>query len=231
MRQLHISLLVGALALLVVAPAGAQGSGDSSFRFRIGLYEPDAESEYWQDKLDVWTGNASDFEDTALGVDYVMGIGSRTSAVFSVDAWEGEATQAYRDYVDDQGNDIRHVTSLEATSLSLGLRLDLIRKRGPVVPYVGVGGGFYWWELTEAGDFIDFGVEPAEIFSTVYASDGAAFGYYWNAGVELYLSPDWAVVLEGRWHDVDDDLSDDLDDLGTLDLSGQQITAGLSFRF
>ena len=231
MRKTLTLVLVGVAALAMTVPAHAQSFGDNSFRFRIGLYEPDAESEYWQDKFDIWTGSGSDFEDTALGVDYVMGISNRTSAVFSVDAWEGDTVQAYRDYVDGNGNDIRHRTTLEATSLSLGLRFDLIRQRGPIIPYVGVGGGFYWWELTEAGDFIDFGVEPSEIFSTVYTSDGAAFGYYWAAGVDVYLSPDWAVVIEGRWHDVDDDLSDDLDGLGDIDLSGQQITAGLSFRF
>jgi hypothetical protein len=45
------------------------------------------------------------------------------------------------------------------------------------------------------------------------------------------LTQNLALFAEGRWHRVEDELSDDFDGLGDIDLGGREISAGLAFTF
>ena len=44
-----------------------------------------------------------------------------------------------------------------------------------VSPYIGAGGGSYFWSLEEEGDFI---ASNDDIFFATFKDDGVAFGYY-----------------------------------------------------
>ena len=100
-----------------------------------------------------------------------------------------------------------------------------------VSPYLGVGGGFLWYELSEAGDFIDFGSESLPIVNTVYFAEGATYELLGLAGVDVQLSPFWSFLVEGRWREADDDVGDDYAGYGALDLSGWELSAGFAFNF
>jgi hypothetical protein len=45
------------------------------------------------------------------------------------------------------------------------------------------------------------------------------------------VGPSFAVFAEGRWHNAEDELSDDFEDFGDLDLSGRELTGGISWTF
>jgi hypothetical protein len=45
------------------------------------------------------------------------------------------------------------------------------------------------------------------------------------------LGDTFAFFAEGRWDSAEDELTDDFEGLGDIDLAGQQISAGVSWRF
>jgi len=233
--KIHALRCLVALAILAVAlPAAAQSYGprtDNALRFRVGVFTPDAESAYWNDSFDVFTGNKDDFEDTAVGIDFRYGLTARSGLLFSADAYEGQQDQVYRDFVDEAGFDILHTTTLNVASVTAAYTLDFAGSRSAVVPYAGIGGGVYLWELEETGDFIDFAPLDPVIFATTFKDDGETWGWFWLAGVKFNVSPRWDLFVEGRWTHADDELSGDFEGLGNLDLSGRSITGGVSWKF
>jgi len=227
-----------ALALVVsAAPVAAQGGsyrqagGDNQLRFRVGNFEPDAGSTYWDDTFFDFTGSPSSFEDTVGGIDFIRWLGPRLGVILSGNGYETETVQAYRDFEDEAGFDIRHSTKFEVASATVGLIYRFGGRDAVLRPYIGAGGGFYDWTLEESGDFIDFGGADAIIFSDSFFTDGTAFGTYFLAGLDIPLGDTWSVFAEGRWDSAEDDLAGDFEGLGQIDLAGKQIAAGFAWRF
>jgi hypothetical protein len=215
------------------AAAEAQGNwrpGDfGSLRFRFGLFEPKADSEYWDDKFRDFTGSASSFEDFIWGVDYLWRTSKSSGLLFGTSFYRGRTTQAYRDWVDEFGADIRHTTDLELWDITAAFELRL--GRGDVAPYVGIGGGFLYWRLEESGDFIDFGSDDLPIIFASYRASGWTYEGFGFVGLDIALGYRWSFFVEGRYRVADDELADDFSGFGTIDLSGTEITAGFSWNF
>lgn len=234
--QLRIlrSLVATAALLALAAPASAQFyDRDNTLRFRGGLFEPEGDSEYWDDSAALFTSDAAELEDLILGFDYQRSLAGngRLSLLLSASAFEGEEDREDRFFVEEPGGfPIEHRATLTVASFTAGLNLNFA-PNAPVQPYVGVGGGFYVWELEESGDFVLEGPQFDEIFRERFVDDGAAIGYYWLAGVAVPLGPGWGVFAEGRWHRAEDELGGDFEGFGDLDLSGREISAGFSWTF
>ncbi len=236
MSKRHLFAIAVLSFLLAAGPALAQAnyrraSNDNEVRFRVGQFEPDGNSAYWDDTFFDFTGSTTSFEDAIAGFDFIHRVGPRWGIQFSGSGYEADAVQAYRDFEDAAGFDIRHTTTLEISSGSVGLILLLTANSSPIQPYVGFGGGFYDWTLVESGDFIDFGSADLFIFSDTFAADGTAFGTYFQAGLNIPLGDTFSFFAEGRWDSVEDELSSDFEGLGDIDLGGRQISAGLGWRF
>jgi len=232
MRRIpYIFALAAALLLATAAQAqsGYGRSSDNSLRFRLGLFTPDGESSYWDDNFDVFTGEPEDLQGAVLGIDFLYGLGPG-GILLSGDFYEGEDDLAYLDFVDGSGFDILHTNRLSINSLTAGYMLRFA-PGARISPYVGAGGGVYFWELEEEGDFIDFFVAPPELFNARFSDDGEAFGWYWLAGLELDFGPQWAAFVEARGTDADDELSGDFEDFGEIDLSGLNVSGGVSYSF
>jgi len=233
--------VVRVLALAIVAasllsfPAEAQGNwrrGDNgSARLRVGLFEPDGDSEYWDDSFSVFTGRPADFEDYVMAFDYLWRIGPSTGIMFTVGYYEGDTTQAYRDWVDADGYDIPHRTSLEIADLNAAWVFQLNRPGASFQPYLGVGGGFVQWGLEESGYFIDFSDDAQPVVFAHYKADGSTLQWFVMLGAEVPLGTRWSFVIDGRWRNADDELGDDFAGFGTLDLSGNEYSAGFATRF
>lgn len=226
-----------AAALLALAAPAAEAQrpyrsvADNEFRLRLGQFEPEADSFYWDENFAVFTGDAGEFEDLSFGGDFVLSLGRRSNLMFSGDVYEGEDDQAYLDFVDEFGSPIVHTTRLRIASATVAYVLDLTGPDAPVVPYLGAGGGIYDWELEESGDFIDFGVAPPEIISAEFVDGNTTLGWFWLVGLEVPIGPRWSVFAEGRWQRLDEELDDDFEGSGDLDLSGRHIYGGFAWRF
>ncbi|HEX6199510.1 MAG TPA: hypothetical protein VF150_04535 [Thermoanaerobaculia bacterium] len=226
--------LAAAALLALAAPASAQYyGGDNTLRFRGGLFEPEGDSEYWDDAAALFTSDAQELEDVVLGFDYQRGLAGdgRLSLLLSASAFEGEEEREDRFFVEEPGGfPIEHTATLTVASFTAGLNLNFA-PRAPVQPYVGVGGGYYVWELEEHGDFVFEGPQFDEVFRERFVDDGATLGYYWLAGLAVPIGRDFAVFAEGRWHRAEDELGGDFDGFGDLDLSGREISGGFSWTF
>lgn len=224
------SVLVVA-ALAAAAPASAAIGPEHSLRLRGGVFTPDGDSQYFTEAEQDFTGKVSDLEDFVGGIDYRYDFGGHVGLMVSGDVYEGTWNHAYRDFEDNFGNEIQHRASLEIDSLTAGVVIDIAPERSPVVPYVGAGGGLYSYRLEESGEFIDFTTPDFEIFDAELVAEGDTFGYYFLVGLEVPLTPYFSIFGEGRWDNAEDELSEDFDGFGDLDLSGRRVMGGISWRF
>jgi opacity protein-like surface antigen len=224
--------LIAALPALAAAGTDRGHWGETqAMRFHLGEFTPRGSSAYWDDKQLEFSGDADDFAGGIVRLEYLRYLGERLGLLASGSFWEGSSRQYYLDFVDERGNDIFHRTALDVGSLTVGLLAHPLGRDKVVSPYIGAGAGFYGWRLRESGDFIDFGVVPAEIFTGSFEDDGTAFGWYYHVGLEVPVARNFAVEAEARWDRVDDELSGDFQGFGNLDLSGRALTLGVSWSF
>ncbi|HET9229092.1 MAG TPA: outer membrane beta-barrel protein [Thermoanaerobaculia bacterium] len=215
--------------LVASAPAWAQRGPyerDGAFRLHIGTFQPEGDSEYWDDVFDEFTGDIDEMENLSIGGDYLFSLNRNFGLLFSGSYYEGDQTQNYIDFVDNFGDEIRHDTTLQIASFTAGVQFSFLGPDAPIIPYVGAGGGLYLWNLEEAGDFID---RNDDIFNATLESEGEAFGYYWQVGLEAPITHRMSVFGEARWTQVEDELDGDFEGFGDIDLSGREFLAGISW--
>ncbi|RLE23241.1 MAG: hypothetical protein DRJ65_12250 [Acidobacteria bacterium] len=232
-KRIYNLLIIG--SLLVFAPvAEAQSSwspGDTgSMRFRLGLFEPNADSSYWDEKFDVWTGSGEDFQDLVWAVDGLWMFGPTVGFQVGSSWYGGATTQSYRDWVDDAGRNISHRTELTTWDLTVAAIFKPFRG-STVRPYIGIGGGLLSWRLLEYGDFIDFGGDGSVVYGS-YRDDGTTFLAFGMAGVEFFSRSGWSFFVEGRWKEAETSLGGGFGGLNQrLDLSGPELSAGIARNF
>lgn len=228
---LVLILAAAAVASDVQAQVRWRGGDVGSMRFRIGAFQPRADSSYWNEKFDTWTGRAKDFEDTTWAIDGRWMFTPTTGVQIGSSWYQGDAYQVYRDWVDNAGNDIGHRTELTTADVSAAwiyrpLTGSFVR------PYLGAGVGFIGWRLREFGDFIDFAQEGAPVVITGYEDEGTVVEAFGLAGLEFWTHSRWSVFVEGRWREAKDTLGRDFADLHQkLDLGGAELTAGFALNF
>lgn len=229
-RSRAIWILVG--LLMGTVPAWAQPSRgyyerDGAFRLHVGAFQPEGDSEYWDEKFVGFTGEIDDFENVSIGADYLWSLNRNVGLLFTGNYFSGDSTQAYRGFVDNFGDRIRHDTTLDIASFTGGFLFSPFGPDAPVIPYAGAGAGLYSWRLEEDGDFI---AANDDIFNATLESDGLAFGYFGLVGLEVPISQRVSVFAEGRWTVADDELEGDLEGFGDIDLSGREFLAGISWN-
>jgi hypothetical protein len=224
-------LLLSAGATLAEAQGNWQPGDFGSLRFRLSLFEPEGSSDYWDETFDVFTGSPADLQDLGFGIDYLWRTSSSSGLLVGTSWYGGSATQAYRDYVDSDGFDIRHRTSLDLWDVSAAFVYRFGSGSWRATPYLGVGGGFLYWDLEEVGDFIDFSSPGREIFFAGYRASGWTWEALGLAGIDIPVGYRWSFFAEGRYRAADDELGDDFAGFGTIDLSGWELSAGFSWNF
>ena len=235
-RSLHMTMIFCTLVLITAArPVQAQGNwqpGDfGSLRFRIGLFEPRADSEYWDEIFTTFTGSKGDFQDISFGIDYLWRMSMRSGLQFGASFYGGSSTQAYRDWVDADGRDIRHNTSLDTWDMTVAYTYRFGARDWKVRPYGGLGLGLLNYRLQENGSFIDFGQSSLPIVNADYRDSGWTWEGFGLAGLEIPLGFKWSFFGEGRYRWSETELGGDFSGAGTLDLSGFEFSLGFSWNF
>ena len=236
MKQTRRFLICAACVALVAAalPAVA-GPPERSFQLRLGGFFPEGDGEFWSESEDVFTLQASDFDDSIFGITYQHAFNRYFQADFNADFYDETVVSEYRDFVDGSGFPIFHDSTLRTVPVTVGVRFTpfgLARHgRSKPVLFVGAGAGVNFWRYEEFGDFIDFSDPLQPIVLGDFRESGAAFVSYAAAGFEVPLSPNFALGVETRYFHSDDKFENDFAGLGKIDMSGPTASVSANWRF
>ena len=230
------SALVACCALLALFGLPTQaGSSERSFQTRLGGFLFEGESDFWDDNASVFALEASDFDDTTLGLTYSVPFNRFFEVDLNADLFDETVVSEYRDFTDASGFAILHDSTLQMVPVTLGVRFVPFGRgkhggKRPVL-YVGAGAGVNFWRYEEFGDFIDLRDSANPILFGDFRESGEAFTTYAAAGLELPISDNFAVGVEARYFDSDDDFEGDFAGLGTLDMTGVSASITGRWRF
>jgi len=167
--------------------------GQPYFFGHLGLFEPNSD------------GDGLEGYDTGMNFD--LGVGSRVSPVFAIDATFGG-------YAAERGSD-------EATVVPLTIGVRLILPHPIIEPYVGAGFGIYFSSLKE---------EQRPNFSGI-DDDSADFGGYLSAGLDLWLSSRTALNFEGKYHWVTPSFQSNAGNYFDVNMGGWTLNLGVRVAF
>ncbi len=230
------SALVACCALLAMFGLPTQaGSSERSFQARLGGFLFEGESDFWDENASVFALEASDFDDTTLGLTYSVPFNRFFEVDLNADLFDETVVSEYRDFTDASGFAILHDSTLQMVPLTLGVRFVPFGRgkhggKRPVL-YVGAGAGVNFWRYEEFGDFIDFNDPANPIIFGEFKERGEAFVGYGVCGLELPLAPGFNLGFEARYFSSYDEFKDDFAVLGTLDISGLAASVSASWRF
>lgn len=235
--------------LLLGIPEGALGQGSRDFRFgeprfslsfNMGYRLPAAESDIYDQLVNQHTLQKSDFQAMVIGGSFGVWLTSRIEASFDLSYANSNTRSEYRDWVDQDDLPIIQNTRLSWMPVTGSVKA-FLWERGRRIsslawvptqwnPYVGVGGGWVYYTLRQAGDFVDF--ETYEIFYDQIRSEGNTGTFHLLGGVEWSLTPSFYLTAEGRYSWADADLDPNaFYGFEPIDLSGFHGTVGLALRF
>ena len=245
-RDLGLGLFVG-LCLSVADRVQAQDAGNG-FLFRAprgelslrgGFDRAGAGSDIFAFSVKELTLSRRDFSSRtfATDVDYVLT--PRLNARFSFAVSQSNTPSSFRDFVDNNRQEIQQTTLFTRVPLTASIKAYLANPGRPVghfawipsryAPYVGAGGGAMWYRFRQEGDFIDFAT--SKVFTDQFLSRGWTPTAQAFAGTDVSLNPRFGMTAEGRYQWARSRLSTDFSQFQPIDLSGFSVTAGFSIRY
>ena len=236
------------IAMLILAgSAQAQRTGDGfmfgeprgSLTVRGGFAHANAGSDIFSFTTSRLTIDRRDFSGRSAGGDVALRIAHRLDLAVS-GSWSGRTTKSeFRDWVDQDDLPIRQTTFFARVPVTAGLRAYLLPRGRAIgryawIParftaYVGGGVGVMWYQFRQRGDFVHF--ETLAVFPDRFESRGLTPTAQGLAGVELTITPRFALTAEGRYSMAKAGLSNDFDGFDRIDLSGPSATLGVTARF
>jgi hypothetical protein len=234
------TLLVG-----LTAPLHAQSSGNGYLfgapnvraSIRAGYARADANSDVFDDATRFLTLRKSSFSGPSIAGDLAFTVAPRLDLTLSADYAAVVRESEDRGYLDNRNLPITQSTSFRRAPLTanavvyLGPRGRSIGKLAwvpaRVVPWIGAGGGTMWYRFQQEGDFVDY--QTLNVFSTRLESSGWAPVLQALGGLDVTLTPSFAVTLDARRTWAKAALSRDYSGYDKIDLSG--VTGALGFTF
>jgi opacity protein-like surface antigen len=102
------------------------------------------------------------------------------------------------------------------------------------VPYLGGGIGATYYKLKQEGDFVDKGdpnvMGDETIFTDVFVSDGWGFSQHVFLGLDVKLTKNLGLILEGRYDWAKADIEGSFVGFDPIDLNGAKILIGVNWR-
>jgi opacity protein-like surface antigen len=269
-------LTVVAAGLLLLAPSLAFSD---SVSLRLGYFMPRALSNsYFADHGDsLWTiefENMSflkkDFRGGTLGISYDYFLGKNVNLSFAFDGYSRSRMGDYLSYdqteftdgwyafpIDQEPADITdwyyisHSFKVSSMPLQASIKFLPLGRKTRLIPYVGGGGGLYFWNVRMYGEMIDFlpvdaNGDPVEYFYTdpvlgeiiIYPvvdlnsrESGTAFGWHAFAGVQFPIGYRATIEVEARYHSARARMKDWFEGFEPLELGGLNLVVGLSYWF
>ena len=238
---------IGAAFVVVVAgPAAAQerpdflfGQPGHSIAIRGQWNQARAESEVYDLVTDELTLEKNAFNAAGIAIDVGFVLTPRVDFRTGIDFSSAFARSEFREFIDNEGLPVEQDTTLQQVDI-VGSMVFALMPRGrtigqysyipnPVVPYVGVGGGFLWYQFEQIGDFVDFA--DLAIFGARFESSGWTLSAHTLSGVDVRLTPNLFLTGEARYVWADAELQRDYSRFDPIDLTGLRLGAGVRFVF
>jgi hypothetical protein len=196
-----------------------------SLNFKVGLFNPSLQSDLWEINMENLVFDKEDLQGQFYALEYEQFMGRNLS--FSVEAgyYTKDHYSFYRDYEYDDGSEIEQNVALQFGSLEVGFKLYPMGHRSKFAPYVGAGGGVYYWKYEQWGDFIDFEndtVDEGEYVETSAYSPG----FNGKAGFVFRWVRSFGISAEVRYQYLKGNLSSFFEGFEKLDMSGVSINIG-----
>ena len=197
------------------------------------------DSELFTFVTDQLTLETRDFNAPGVAVDLGFALGSRIDALVGFDFTSTFARSEYRDFADSEDLPIEQDTRFRLLDLTGSVALALVPRGraigqlswipSAVIPYVGAGGGFLWYEFEQLGDFVDF--VDLSIFTARFESAGWTPSAHVFAGADIRIARQIFLTAEGRYVWADAELKRDFVSFDRIDLTGVRIAAGVRLVF
>lgn len=200
-----------------------------SIAVRLGRIAPRIESDLWDDNVATFAIERSDLDALIGGAELSLALTEIVDVGFGVETSSTTVFSNYRDFVFEDGSEILQDLTLRTTPLTVGVRVLPLGKEHRVAPYVTGGAAFYVYEYREEGEFVDFAT--FDIAPDLFLDRGLAYGGYLGAGVEMGLTETVAALAEYRRHWGRGTHGGDFLGFGRFDLTANQVSFGLAFRF
>jgi opacity protein-like surface antigen len=232
-------------------PAAA-GPPRLELRTSYGTEMPDGRGGFWANNFQTFGAQRGELQGDAFNFDGIYHFNPHNALLVSLSVYDHTFDEPVRNQVDDAGNPIDHFLRLSTTAVGVGYLYYPWGTEHRVVPYVGGGldvtvgslrAGDQSASVEDNGDGSDpsdpgdpsdppTGCAPAtDAVGTNGSSSLAGLGYFLDAGLEFRVTPTVSFFADWRRDEVRANLGGDFRGQGSLDLSDQQVTAGLSLRF
>jgi hypothetical protein len=219
--------------LILIAAAFAAPASAGSLTVLGGYAQPAGDSDVFEQNELELTFEKDDLNSFAFSVGYDHFLGDYVNLGGSVSFLEGDTDAIDRDFEFDDGTPIFRTIRLQVIPLEASVKFLPAGRDAGIIPYIGGGAGIYFWEYEEFGDFVINRNTNPEIISGTAFSDGADPGFHVEGGVYIPFGHSVAFAAEGKYWKAEGDLDPEGFDplFEPLDLSGFQITGGVSFWF
>jgi hypothetical protein len=249
-RALLVALLAAALPTMLAAEStdSLRASGPG-FLFRRplvtlslhgGMNQALANSDIYEDALQFFTLNRSDFRAPSVGGELGYRLSERIDLLLGIEYTRFSRRSEYRDWVDLDDLPIEQVTSLTRMPFTASIKYYLLpsgRQIGSfawvptrLAPFVGAGGGIMRYRFEQQGDFVDFNTEENVIFSDVIIDEGVSPTAHLFVGSDLALATRLALTGQLRYTWAKARMGFIFEGFDDIDLSGVQATVGLVLR-
>jgi hypothetical protein len=208
---------------------GALEAQSVALRLKLGVFAPRFESVLWEENLETFAIEPSDFDALIGGVEFSIELSDYVDLAFGVETSSSTVFSNYRDFVFDDGGEIFQDLTLRTTPVTAGVLVFPIGKLHRVLPYVTGGGGLYVYEYREEGEFVDF--DTFDIYGDLFFDRGVGYGGYLGAGVEVRVSELAFIFGEYRRHWARGSHGGDFQGFGRFDLRANQLSFGVNLRF
>jgi hypothetical protein len=148
--------------------------------------------------------------------------------------YQGQTTVQELGFFFPDGAPIFRDIRLEIVPLEIALKVLPIGRNQPVIPYFGGGGGIYYWQYEEFGNFIiNRNTNDPRIIQGSAYSDGYDPGWHVEGGVQIPVARSIALQFEAKYWQAKGDLDVTGFDpsFAPLDLSGSSYSGGISIWF
>jgi hypothetical protein len=246
MASVRAVVLIACLAVAAPGDIFAQGGNGFLFeqptialKFEAGYGIQQATSGVYDFVQEEQTLGPRDFDSPYLGGELALTLSEHFDIALAVGFQRSSQQSEFREFVDTDNQPILQVTELQQIPATVTLKIfPFARGRTlgrfawvprTVAPFIGGGVGLIAYNFDQYGDFVDF--DTNEIFYDTFNSSGEAFLARATAGVDISVSNQIVLTMEGRYGWAKGAMGGDYQSFDQIDLDGLQLIGGIAVRF